>query len=87
MFNLSFGEIALIIILAILFLKPQDLPNLINNTKKAVKKFLTLKNEFLSELDEFKDEVKEIEEDLLQAGKIKKNEEMVELKKDKKDDK
>jgi len=86
MFNLSFGEILLIIILAILFLKPDDIPSIIHNLKKAFQKFMSLKGQFLEEIEDFKDEIKDIEDDLLSNDKIHKDE-MTELKKDKKEKK
>lgn len=74
MFNLSFSEIFLILILAIIFLKPSDFPMLINGLKKLFNKFLAIKNSVLDELEELKDGFKEIEEDLLENDKIIKKE-------------
>lgn len=74
MFNLSFGEIFLILILAVLFIKPKDIPSIIHNIKKAFNKFLSIKSEFLDEIQEINDDIKEIEEDLLSNGKIQKEE-------------
>lgn len=78
MFNLSFGEITLVIILAIIFLKPSDIPIIIKKGKKAFAKILTLKNNLLDEIDELKDDFKNLEEELLEQDKI--------IKKDNKND-
>jgi Sec-independent protein translocase protein TatA len=74
MFNLSFGEIFVIIILAILFIKPSDLPNIAHNVKKAFNKFLALKAEFMDEIQELNDDIRDLEEDLMANDKIQKEE-------------
>jgi Sec-independent protein translocase protein TatA len=74
MFNLSFGEIFVILILAILFIKPSDLPNIAHNVKKAFNKFLALKAEFMDEIQELNDDLKDLEDDLMANGKITKDE-------------
>lgn len=74
MFNLSFSEIFLIIILAIIFLKPSDFPILIKKSKKLFNKFLSIKSSVLDELDEIKDDFKDLEEELLEHDKIIKQE-------------
>lgn len=65
MFNLSFSEIFLILVLAIIFLKPSDFPTLIKQAKAFFNKFLTVKNSVLDEINEIKDDLKTIEDDVV----------------------
>jgi Sec-independent protein translocase protein TatA len=82
MFNLSFGEIAVIAILAVIFIKPSDIPVILKNSKKLFNKFLDIKNATLDELKELQDEFSDIEADLLENNKIIKENKKQDIKND-----
>lgn len=82
MFNLSFGEIAIIAILAVIFIKPSDIPAIIKNSKKLFSKFLAIKNTALDELKELQNEFSDIETDLLENNKIIKEDKKQDIKND-----
>lgn len=74
MFNLSFSEVFLIVILALVFLKPADLPIILKQIKKLMNKLLSIKDTVLEEIDDLKDDFKELEDELLEHDKIIKKE-------------
>ena len=55
MFGISIGEIFIIIIVALIVIKPEDLPYYISEAKKILKKIKILKQELSTSKQQFKD--------------------------------
>lgn len=70
MFNLSWSEIFIILIVALIFIGPEELPSIIRTIRGFIRKIKSLSNELTSSLNEFeqqhnlKDEVEQLNSDI-----------------------
>ncbi len=66
MFDISFGELILVVAIAIIFLKPEDVPKVLRAVAKAIRWVKETSREFTSIFDDLAKEsgIKDIERDL-----------------------
>ena len=64
MFGISFSELCIVIVVALILLRPKDLPYIVKVIKSIHKKFNKLKNEFLTYYNEFHEEITESKDDI-----------------------
>lgn len=70
MLNISFNELAIVGLLAILLFKPKDYPVIIEQVKNAISQVLDLKDELTQGKYSIEKEIQEIEQDLIRNDKI-----------------
>ena len=55
MFDFSFAEIAIVVVVALLVLKPEDIPELLFRLKQLLRKVMSIVHEFTAVVDDIKD--------------------------------